>query len=139
MAVSVTLPALGESITEGTVSRWLKQVGDTVEANEPLLEVSTDKVDTEIPSPVSGVLLEIVVGEDDSAGVGAKLAVVGISGAAPAEQPVVAPSPADETPASAPQAPAGPAPVPLSLRPFRGPRRRQPPWLLAAAEREACT
>ena len=59
MSTSVTLPALGESVTEGTVSRWLKQVGDTVEADEPLLEVSTDKVDTEIPSPTSGVLLEI--------------------------------------------------------------------------------
>ena len=59
MSTSVTLPALGESVTEGTVSRWLKQVGDTVEADEPLLEVSTDKVDTEIPSPAAGVLLEI--------------------------------------------------------------------------------
>ena len=59
MSTSVTLPALGESVTEGTVSRWLKQVGDTVEADEPLLEVSTDKVDTEIPSPTAGVLLEI--------------------------------------------------------------------------------
>ena len=59
MSTSVTLPALGESVTEGTVTRWLKQVGDTVEADEPLLEVSTDKVDTEIPSPAAGVLLEI--------------------------------------------------------------------------------
>ncbi|MGI9196571.1 MAG: biotin/lipoyl-containing protein, partial [Candidatus Nanopelagicales bacterium] len=59
MPVSVTLPALGESVTEGTVTRWLKQVGDTVVADEPLVEVSTDKVDTEIPAPASGVLLEI--------------------------------------------------------------------------------
>ncbi|MBT2875594.1 2-oxoglutarate dehydrogenase, E2 component, dihydrolipoamide succinyltransferase [Streptomyces sp. McG7] len=84
MAVSVTLPALGESVTEGTVTRWLKSVGDTVEADEPLLEVSTDKVDTEIPAPASGTLLEIVVGEDETAEVGAKLAVIGEAGAAPA-------------------------------------------------------
>ncbi|WP_324614057.1 biotin/lipoyl-containing protein, partial [Streptomyces sp. NRRL F-5122] len=71
----VVLPALGESVTEGTVTRWLKSVGDSVEADEPLLEVSTDKVDTEIPAPSSGVLLEIVVGEDETAEVGAKLAV----------------------------------------------------------------
>ncbi|WDZ84461.1 2-oxoglutarate dehydrogenase, E2 component, dihydrolipoamide succinyltransferase [Micromonospora cathayae] len=81
----VTLPALGESVTEGTVTRWLKQVGDTVEVDEPLLEVSTDKVDTEIPSPVAGTLLEIKVAEDETAPVGATLAVVGAAGAAPAE------------------------------------------------------
>ncbi|MGW2855837.1 biotin/lipoyl-containing protein, partial [Streptomyces sp. NPDC001215] len=80
----VVLPALGESVTEGTVTRWLKAVGDSVEADEPLLEVSTDKVDTEIPAPASGVLLEIVVGEDETAEVGAKLAVIGQPGAAPA-------------------------------------------------------
>ncbi|MFE3128084.1 biotin/lipoyl-containing protein, partial [Streptomyces hydrogenans] len=80
----VVLPALGESVTEGTVTRWLKSVGETVEADEPLLEVSTDKVDTEIPAPASGVLLEIVVGEDETAEVGAKLAVIGAAGAAPA-------------------------------------------------------
>ena len=74
MSTSVTLPALGESVTEGTVSRWLKQVGDTVEADEPLLEVSTDKVDTEIPSPTSGVLLEIRAQEDETVEVGAVLA-----------------------------------------------------------------
>ncbi|MFB6634620.1 biotin/lipoyl-containing protein, partial [Streptomyces sp. NPDC056362] len=80
----VVLPALGESVTEGTVTRWLKSVGETVEADEPLLEVSTDKVDTEIPAPASGVLLEIVVAEDETAEVGAKLAVIGAAGAAPA-------------------------------------------------------
>ena len=73
----MTLPALGESVTEGTVSRWLKQVGDTVEADEPLLEISTDKVDTEIPSPTAGTLLEIRVQEDETVEVGAVLAVVG--------------------------------------------------------------
>ncbi len=77
MSTEVTLPALGESVTEGTVSRWLKQVGDTIEADEPLLEVSTDKVDTEIPSPTGGVLLEIRAGEDETVEVGAVLAVVG--------------------------------------------------------------
>jgi 2-oxoglutarate dehydrogenase E2 component (dihydrolipoamide succinyltransferase) len=77
MSTSVTLPALGESVTEGTVSRWLKQVGDQVEADEPLLEVSTDKVDTEIPSPASGVLLEIKAAEDETVEVGAVLAVIG--------------------------------------------------------------
>ncbi|MFD7978086.1 biotin/lipoyl-containing protein, partial [Streptomyces sp. NPDC059749] len=90
----VVLPALGESVTEGTVTRWLKSVGETVEADEPLLEVSTDKVDTEIPAPASGVLLEIVVGEDETAEVGAKLAVIGAAGAAPAAAPApAAPAP----------------------------------------------
>ncbi|MFE1886836.1 biotin/lipoyl-containing protein, partial [Streptomyces diastatochromogenes] len=88
MAVSVTLPALGESVTEGTVTRWLKADGESVEADEPLLEVSTDKVDTEIPAPASGVLLEIVVTEDETAEVGAKLAVIGAAGAAGAVRPV---------------------------------------------------
>ncbi|MFE2386994.1 biotin/lipoyl-containing protein, partial [Streptomyces misionensis] len=99
----VVLPALGESVTEGTVTRWLKSVGDSVEADEPLLEVSTDKVDTEIPAPTSGVLLEIVVGEDETAEVGAKLAVIGAPGAAPAAAPApAAPAPAAEAPAPAP-------------------------------------
>ncbi|WP_333746472.1 biotin/lipoyl-containing protein, partial [Streptomyces sp. IBSBF 2950] len=89
----VVLPALGESVTEGTVTRWLKEVGDSVEADEPLLEVSTDKVDTEIPAPTSGVLLEITVAEDETAEVGAKLAVIGAPGAAPAAAPA-APAPA---------------------------------------------
>ena len=71
------LPALGESVTEGTVSRWLKKVGDSVETDEPLLEVSTDKVDTEIPSPIAGTVLEIRVQEDETVEVGAVLAVVG--------------------------------------------------------------
>ena len=80
----VTLPAMGESVTEGTVTRWLKAVGDTVAVDEPLLEVSTDKVDTEIPSPVAGTLLEIRVNEDETAEVGAVLAVIGSGAAAPA-------------------------------------------------------
>ena len=91
MATEVTLPALGESVSEGTISRWLKAVGDTVEADEPLLEVSTDKVDTEIPSPAAGTLLEIRFQEDDVAEVGAVLAIVGDAAAAPA-----APAPASD-------------------------------------------
>ena len=67
----VKLPALGESVTEGTITRWLKKVGDTVAVDEPLVEVSTDKVDTEIPSPVAGILQQILVQEDETAAVGA--------------------------------------------------------------------
>jgi pyruvate dehydrogenase E2 component (dihydrolipoamide acetyltransferase) len=111
MPVSVTLPALGESVTEGTVTRWLKQVGDTVAADEPLVEVSTDKVDTEIPAPAGGVLLAIRVPEDTTVAVGAELAVIGDASevAAPA---AAAPAPAPQTPppAAAP-APAAAAPA----------------------------
>ncbi|MEV3990838.1 2-oxoglutarate dehydrogenase, E2 component, dihydrolipoamide succinyltransferase [Streptomyces sp. NPDC049837] len=119
----VVLPALGESVTEGTVTRWLKEVGEEVAEDEPLLEVSTDKVDTEIPAPASGVLLEIVVGEDETAEVGAKLAVIGAPGAAPAAAPAPAapaPAPAAEAPAPAapaPAAPAAPAPAPAPAAP----------------------
>ncbi len=101
MSERVKMPALGESVTEGTVTRWLKGVGDSVEVDEPLLEVSTDKVDTEIPSPVSGTLQEILVQEDDTVPVGADLAVIGdgdapaasTEEAAPAEEPA---APAEE-------------------------------------------
>ncbi len=80
MPTSVTMPALGESVTEGTVTRWLKQEGEQVEVDEPLLEVSTDKVDTEIPSPAAGVLTRILVAEDETVDVGAELAVIGGDG-----------------------------------------------------------
>ncbi|NAZ86596.1 2-oxoglutarate dehydrogenase, E2 component, dihydrolipoamide succinyltransferase [Kineococcus sp. T90] len=96
MSNSVQMPALGESVTEGTVTRWLKSVGDTVEVDEPLLEVSTDKVDTEIPSPVAGTLLEILVGEDETVEVGTDLARVGDAseqGSAPQQE---APAPQGE-------------------------------------------
>src|SRR3954468_24505159 len=76
MSVSVTMPRLGESVSEGTVTRWLKKEGDQVKADEPLLEVSTDKVDTEIPSPAAGVLTSIKVGEDETVEVGSELAVI---------------------------------------------------------------
>ena len=99
-----TLPALGESVTEGTISRWLKEVGDTVEADEPLVEVSTDKVDTEIPSPAAGTLLEIKVNEDETAEVGAVLAIIGDASAAPAaEQPPAEQAPAEQATQEKPQ------------------------------------
>jgi pyruvate dehydrogenase E2 component (dihydrolipoamide acetyltransferase) len=126
MAFSVQMPALGESVSEGTVTRWLKQEGDTVEIDEPLLEVSTDKVDTEIPSPAAGVLTKIVAHEDDTVEVGGELAVIGDAAeasqggdeqpapqAAPEPEPEAAPAPepepqptAEPQPTVEPQAPA---------------------------------
>ena len=101
----VTMPALGESVTEGTVTRWLKSVGETIDVDEPLLEVSTDKVDTEVPSPVAGTVLEILVQEDEDAEVGAVLAVVGdSSGAAPGGQEPSKDAPAAEEEKPAPKA-----------------------------------
>ena len=100
MSVSVSMPQLGESVTEGTVTRWLKKEGERVEADEPLLEVSTDKVDTEIPSPAAGVLRGISVGEDETVEVGAELAVIEEGADAPADG------------AGAPGGPAEPAPAP---------------------------
>ncbi|MEV5172470.1 2-oxo acid dehydrogenase subunit E2 [Streptomyces flaveolus] len=111
MTITVTLPALGESVTEGTVTRWLKQVGERVETDEPLLEVSTDKVDTEIPSPATGVLLSIAVAEDETAEVGAELAVIGTADAVPA----AAPAPPAEVPQAAPAPSPAPAPVPVPV------------------------
>jgi pyruvate dehydrogenase E2 component (dihydrolipoamide acetyltransferase) len=105
MSVSVSMPQLGESVTEGTVTRWLKQEGERVEADEPLLEVSTDKVDTEIPSPVSGVLRGITVAEDETVAVGAELAVIDEEGAAASAAPPAASAPA-AAPAAEPEAPA---------------------------------
>ena len=104
MPTSVTLPALGESVTEGTITRWLKQVGDRVEVDEPLLEVSTDKVDTEIPSPVAGVLLAIKAAEDETVEIGAELAVIGESTDSIAEpvSPPAAPTSATAPPSTAP-------------------------------------
>jgi pyruvate dehydrogenase E2 component (dihydrolipoamide acetyltransferase) len=117
---AVKMPALGESVTEGTVTRWLKQVGETVEVDEALLEVSTDKVDTEIPSPVAGTVLEIKVPEDETADVGADLAIIGTAGGAPA-----APAPQQSTPAPQQAAPAPPqtAPAPQQAAP---PAQEQP-------------
>ncbi len=95
-ATPVLMPELGESVTEGTVTRWLKKVGDSVEVDEPLVEVSTDKVDTEIPSPVAGTLVSITAEEDDTVAVGGELAKIGDAGAAPAEKPEPKPEPKEE-------------------------------------------
>ncbi len=104
-SVNVVLPALGESVTEGTITRWLKQVGDTVSADEALLEVSTDKVDTEIPSPAAGTIAQILVGEDSTAAVGSVLAVISVSGSVSAQTPPVAPAAAPAAPVNIPTAP----------------------------------
>lgn len=131
----VKLPELGESVTEGTVTRWLKQVGESVEVDEPLLEISTDKVDTEVPSPVAGTVLEIRAGEDETVEVGGVLAVIGDAGAAPAAAPAQEskPAPAPEPePAPAPvqeskpaPAPAAPAPAPAAPAPAPAPAPAQ--------------
>src|SRR5664279_2604213 len=139
MSVSVTMPRLGESVSEGTVTRWLKKEGERVEADEPLLEVSTDKVDTEIPAPAAGVVQSIKVNEDETVDVGVELAVIDEGGTAggsageaasdsadtPAAQPGAEPAaesapaaePASAEPAAedtAPVAAATPAPAPAS-------------------------
>ena len=106
----ITLPQLGETVTEGTITKWFKKVGDTVAADEPLFEVSTDKVDTEVPSPISGTLTEIRVAEGDTVPVGTVIAVVGVAGAAPVPTPAPAPAPVVAAPVVAAPAPA-PAPV----------------------------
>ncbi len=127
MSTSVVLPALGESVTEGTVTRWLKKVGDTVQADEGLLEISTDKVDTEIPSPVSGVLEEILAQEDETVEVGAVLAKIGDgSGAAESSS-----APAESAPAAA--APAEAAPAPAAEQPAPAPAAEEPAAAPAAA------
>ena len=118
----ITLPQLGETVTEGTITRWFKKVGDTVSADEPLFEVSTDKVDTEVPSPISGTLTEIRVAEGDTVPVGTVIAVVGAAGAAPA--PTSAPAPVAAAPAPVAVAPTpvvapapAPAPAPVVVAP----------------------
>ena len=111
----ITLQQLGETVTEGTITRWFKKVGDTVSADEPLFEVSTDKVDTEVPSPISGTLTEIRVAEGDTVPVGTVIAVVGAAGAAPA--PTSAPAPVAAAPAPAP----APAPVVVAPAPAPAP------------------
>lgn len=139
----ILLPSLGESVTEGTVTRWLKQVGDQVEVDEPLLEISTDKVDTEIPSPISGVLQEIVVAEDETVEVGAVLARVGSGAASAAPEPTAAaPAEAEPAPAAAAPAPAPaeaapePAPAPVAAVPAPTPAAAPVP-AAAPAERPA--
>jgi 2-oxoglutarate dehydrogenase E2 component (dihydrolipoamide succinyltransferase) len=104
MSESVVLPALGESVTEGTVTRWLKKVGDSVAVDEPLVEVSTDKVDTEIPSPVAGVIEQILVQEDETVQVGAVLVIISGGSATPSPAPVAA-EPVAQAPVAPPVAP----------------------------------
>jgi 2-oxoglutarate dehydrogenase E2 component (dihydrolipoamide succinyltransferase) len=138
MSTSVTMPALGESVSEGTVTRWLKQEGDQVNADEPLLEVSTDKVDTEIPSPASGVLQKIVVGEDETVAVGAELAVIGDGSGGEAdsdsgqsdqqaEQPRQEPEPAPAQAAAPPQQEQAAQPASPSLISAPAPQQQAAP------------
>uniref|UniRef100_UPI0005BD0119 biotin/lipoyl-containing protein n=1 Tax=Actinomyces polynesiensis TaxID=1325934 RepID=UPI0005BD0119 len=119
-ATEVKMPALGESVTEGTVTTWLKKVGDTVEADEPLLEVSTDKVDSEVPSPVAGTVLEILVDEDETVEVGTVLARVGDADATPAPSSAPEQPAAQETPA--PESEPAPEPAPAPRAPEPAPR-----------------
>ncbi len=145
MPVSVTLPELGESVTEGTVTRWLKAVGDDVAVDEPLLEVSTDKVDTEIPSPVAGTLSEIKVAEDETVAVGAELAVIsdgseaehpaGVSAAASddAAAPQTAAAQAAALQTAAPQPPDRQAAPPQAASPQAAPAQAAPPQPQAPA------
>jgi pyruvate dehydrogenase E2 component (dihydrolipoamide acetyltransferase) len=119
-ATPVVMPALGESVTEGTVTRWLKNIGDNVSVDEPLLEVSTDKVDTEIPSPVSGVLLSIDVAVDSTVAVGTRLASIGVAGSAPAQ--VVTPAP--QAPVAAVE-----SPVAQATKPVPAPPQTPPPLI----------
>lgn len=107
----VKLPQLGETVTEGTITKWFKKIGDAVAADEPLFEVSTDKVDTEVPSPVAGILTEVRAKEGDTVPVGAVIAVVGDAGAAPAPAPAAAPAP---EPVAAPVAAPTPEPAPVT-------------------------
>ena len=131
----VRLPELGESVTEGTVTRWLKQVGDSIAVDEPLLEISTDKVDTEIPSPVAGTVLDIKVAEDETVEVGAVLAVVGAGEGAPAEASAPAPAttptaqtaaPSETAPPATTATPAPSAPAPSQPAPATAPAPSQP-------------
>ncbi|MGW5052433.1 2-oxoglutarate dehydrogenase, E2 component, dihydrolipoamide succinyltransferase [Actinokineospora sp. NPDC004072] len=133
----VTMPALGESVTEGTVTRWLKQVGESVEVDEPLLEVSTDKVDTEIPSPVAGTLLEITAGEDATVEVGGKLGVIGDSSAAaqPAPEAPKPEAPQQEAPKQeAPQQAAPQQEAPKQEAPAQAAPRQEAPQPAPKAE-----
>jgi pyruvate dehydrogenase E2 component (dihydrolipoamide acetyltransferase) len=120
MAVSVPMPRLGESVSEGTVTRWLKKEGDRVEADEPLLEVSTDKVDTEIPSPAAGILTSIKVQEDETVEVGVELAIIDEGGTEAAAAPAAAPAPEPEPAAPEPEPEPAPAAAPEAAAPSYG-------------------
>ena len=130
--MDIQMPQLGETVTEGTITRWLKSVGDHVEADEPLFEVSTDKVDSEVPAPTTGTLSEILVQEGETAEVGARLAVIsdGAGAAAAPSAPAAAEAPTAPA-AEAPSAPAAPrreapAPPPPEPTPAPAPPRPEP-------------
>ncbi|MCF8544106.1 MAG: 2-oxo acid dehydrogenase subunit E2 [Ilumatobacteraceae bacterium] len=123
----ITLPQLGETVTEGTITKWFKKVGDTVAADEPLFEVSTDKVDTEVPSPISGTLTEIRVAEGDTVPVGTVIAVVGVAGAVPVPTPAPAPAPVVATAPAPTPAPVVAAPVVAAPAPTSAPTPAQAP------------
>ena len=126
----ITMPQLGETVTEGTITKWFKAVGDSVAEDEPLFEVSTDKVDSEVPSPVSGTLTEIKVPEGETVDVGVVLAVIGDGGAAPAEAPAAEEAPtapvAEPEPATEPEPEPAPAPAPAAEAPKHPRRLRRP-------------
>src|SRR5581483_6503738 len=120
--IDVVMPQMGVSVSEGTITRWLKREGEEIAADESLLEISTDKVDTEVPSPGSGVVLQILVQEGETVDVGTKLAVIGPAGSAPpapaAEEPQEEAAPA---PAADPEAEPEPAPAPQAVAPAPAP------------------
>ncbi|MGC2356089.1 MAG: biotin/lipoyl-containing protein, partial [Candidatus Acidiferrum sp.] len=116
MPVDVVMPQMGESIFEGTITKWLKKPGDKVERDEPLFEISTDKVDAEIPSPSAGVLKEIKVPEGQTVPIQTIVAVIEGTGPAATSAPAPAPTPAASVPAAKP-APAAPAPAPVATKP----------------------
>jgi pyruvate dehydrogenase E2 component (dihydrolipoyllysine-residue acetyltransferase) len=126
MSVSVTMPRLGESVTEGTVTRWLKKEGERVEADEPLLEVSTDKVDTEIPAPASGTLSAIRVGEDETVEVGVELAVIDEVGSGAAAEAPAQGQPAQDEASAAPEAPQQAEPEPEPVEEPQQPAAQEP-------------
>jgi len=132
--VDVTMPQLGETVTEGTITRWFKQVGESVAADEPLFEVSTDKVDSEVPAPVAGVVAEILVPEGETVPVGARLAVISDSGAAPAPPPAPAAEAPEPEPEPAPAPPPAAAPPPPPPAPTPAPAPAPAPTRPAAAD-----
>ena len=122
--IEVVMPQMGVSVSEGTITKWLKQPGEAIAQDEPLLEISTDKVDTEVPSPGEGVVAEILVAEGETVDVGTLLAVIAPAGSAVAEP---AAAPAAEALPSRSRRPAAPAPEPVAGEPQRPPQRLPPP------------
>jgi len=139
MPTSVSMPDLGESVTEGTVTQWLKNVGDTVEVDEPLLEVSTDKVDTEIPSPVAGVLTKILVDEDETVDIGAEIALIGGEGdQPPVDSEAAAPAQVEPSPEPKKAQEPAPEPAPEADQATKGePAQKPEPKAAPAAEGDA--